>query len=462
MFIFRIFKETYLTPRFFTAAGLVIAVFVLSFLMRAGLLSFLGASLQTLGPLFFIGAKVCFALLILIVLVDLVLLNLPSMQIEASREVPKMFSLSDENSVKINLRSSFNLNLKLNLIDELPEQFQMRDFSMDVELEPGNAISVAYTLRPLTRGAYEFHNLNIFVSSFYGLIQRRLKKDLRQMVPVYPSIVQMKQYELKTINRISTSQGIKKMRRIGNSYEFEQIRNYVKGDDYRSINWKATSRRNELMVNQYEDERSQQIYCIIDKSRSMKMPFNGLSLMDYAINSSLVISNIALKKHDKAGLLTFSDKLGKVLNADNSPMQLRAILEALYREEERKNDANYELLYAATKRLIRRRSLLMLYTNFESFYALQRVLPLLRKINMTHLLVVIFFENTEISSMVEQDVTNVEGIYTETVARHFLSEKARIAQELQQYGIQTILSRPEDLSINTINKYLELKAKRLI
>ena len=99
------------------------------------------------------------------------------------------------------------------------------------------------------------------------------------------------------------------MRRIGHSYEFEQIKNYVRGDDYRSINWKATSRRGHLMVNQYEDERAQQVYNIIDKSRSMKMPFNGMSLLDYAINTSLVISNVALQKHDRAGLMTFSDKM---------------------------------------------------------------------------------------------------------------------------------------------------------
>ncbi|MEZ5054237.1 MAG: DUF58 domain-containing protein [Chitinophagales bacterium] len=98
------------------------------------------------------------------------------------------------------------------------------------------------------------------------------------------------------------------MRKIGHSYEFEQIKNYTSGDDIRSINWKATGRRNQLMINQYGDEKSQQIYSILDKSRAMNMPFNGLSLLDYAINTTLVISNTALHKDDKAGLLTFNEK----------------------------------------------------------------------------------------------------------------------------------------------------------
>jgi uncharacterized protein (DUF58 family) len=107
--------------------------------------------------------------------------------------------------------------------------------------------------------------------------------------------------------------GIKKIRRLGHNNEFEQIKNYVQGDDIRTVNWKATSRRNELMVNQYQDERAQHIYSVIDKSRSMRMPFNDLTLLDYSINSTLAFSNICLRKGDKVGLMTYSDKLEQKL-----------------------------------------------------------------------------------------------------------------------------------------------------
>jgi uncharacterized protein (DUF58 family) len=272
----------------------------------------------------------------------------------------------------------------------------------------------------------------------------------------------MKHYELLAFNRVNTQQGLRKIRRIGHSYEFEQIKNYVPGDDYRSLNWRATGRLHRLMVNQYEDERSQQVYSIIDKSRAMKMPFNGLSLLDYAINTSLAISNIALKKYDKAGLITFSDKIGTTIKADRKANQLNKILHALYNEAERPLEANYELLYHIARKLVNGRSLLLLYTNFESMYALDRVLPNLRRINNLHLLVVIFFENTEIQDFIKQEVTTMEGIYTQTVAQNFLAEKSAMANKLHQLGIQTILTRPEDLSMNTINKYLELKSRGLI
>ena len=130
--------------------------------------------------------------------------------------------------------------------------------------------------------------------------------------------------------------GVKRIRRVGHSLEFEQIRPYVPGDDPRSINWKASARRatggpDALVVNHFQDERAQQVYCLIDKGRVMRMPFEGLSLLDYAINATLVVSNIALLKHDKAGLVTFSNRPGAIVPADRRGGHLLKLLEVLYR-----------------------------------------------------------------------------------------------------------------------------------
>lgn len=446
-FIFStLFKHVYLTNRFFLAMGIIISVFATSFVWDF-LFSFAQTALIMLGAIF---------------LVDIALLFGPRVHIKCKRKTPKRMSLGDDNTVEVALESFFRLPLNCQLIDEIPEQFQKRDFSIYFTLKNLEEKVITYTLHPVTRGEYHFHKVNLFISNSLGLIQRRIQYDLEQTVPVFPSLIQMKQFELKSFQKLSNFKGIKKMRRIGHSYEFEQIKNYVRGDDYRSINWKATSRRNQLMVNQYEDEKAQQIYSIIDKSRSMKMPFNGMSLLDYAINTSLVISNVALQKQDRAGLLTFSDKIGSMIKAERKMNQLSQILQTLYRERERDLEANYELLYSSSRRFIQGRSLIFLYTNFESRYAMERVLPILRRISNLHLLVVVFFENTEMRAYTEQEVNTTQDIYFQTVARQFLTEKQQIVQTLRQYGIQSILTSPEDLSINTVNKYLELKSRGLI
>jgi len=439
-------RDLYLSHRFFYLFGGLILLFVAGF---------------PLPPLFPL-AQAALVLVLALIGLDAWLLFREDKLVEATRHLPKVFSLGDQNAVRINLRNPTAQPLRLTIIDELPVQFQIRDFERQLYLSPQSESDIQYQLRPLERGAYDFGHINLFASTRLGFLQRRFRAGNTAEVPVYPSIAQMKRYELRAFDRTSQPKGLKKIRRIGHSYEFEQIKNYVRGDDYRSINWKASSRKATLMVNQYEDERAQQVYNIIDKSRSMKMPFEGLSLMDYAINTSLVISNIALQKYDRAGLITFSDKIGATIKADSKPTQLNKIIQALYQEKERPLEANYELLFYGARKLIRGRSLLLLYSNFESMYALERVLPILRRINNAHLLVVIFFENTEIRDYSEAEVDSLEEIYYQTVAQQFLNEKARMVQKLQQFGIQAVLTRPEDLSINTINKYLELKSRGLI
>jgi len=401
-------------------------------------------------------------MLLAIFIVDILLLHGNGATPRCERIVPKRMSLGDVNMVRIEVDSFYRFPLYCTLIDEIPDQFQVRDFEMKFELGANSEQRLKYELKPLTRGEYIFHHINLFTKTSIGLAERRIQYEEHENVPVYPSILQMKQFELKTFQKLSSFKGIKKMRRIGHSYEFEQIKNYVRGDDYRSINWKATSRRAQLMVNQFQDERSQQVYTIIDKSRSMKMPFRGLSLMDYAINTGLVIANVALRKHDRSGLLTFSDKIGTIIKADKKSNQLNLIMDALYREKERDMEANYELLYSGIRRFVQGRSLLFLYTNFESMYAMERVLPILRKMNNIHLLVVVFFENTELRDYTEKEAKTTQDIYYQTQARQFLTEKQQIVYTLRQYGIQSILTAPEDLSINTVNKYLELKSRGLI
>lgn len=436
----------YLTNRFFWVFGGLAGLFALAY---------------PLGFLFPLAQAVLLVGLA-VVAVDITLLFGRRPNVLCTRELAPVFSLSDPNPVTLHLRNAGSLRLHLSVVDELPVQFQRRDFDQRLTLAPEEKRVIRYELKPLTRGAYHFGNINVFAATRLGLVERRIQFEQPQEVAVYPSIIQMKRYELRAMRHIAHETGIKKMRRIGHSYEFEQIKNYVQGDDYRSINWKASSRRAALMVNQYEDERSQQVYCIVDKSRVMRMPFEGLSLMDYAINTALAISNIILKKQDKAGLMTFSDVMGATLKADRNAGQLSRIIEALYREKERSGESNYELLYEAVRRLISMRSLVLLFTNFESSHALERALPVLRRLNRFHLLVVVFFENTEIRTLANEEVQRTADIYRQTVARQFLQEKKEMVHKLRQYGIQAILTKPQDLTLNTINKYLELKSRGLI
>ncbi|CAG5007291.1 hypothetical protein DYBT9275_04014 [Dyadobacter sp. CECT 9275] len=380
----------------------------------------------------------------------------------ARRHVPERLSNGDDNPVTIFLENNYAFKINIEVVDEIPHQFQRRDVLFLTKMAPGAQQQIHYELRPVQRGTYDFGKINVFVSSPLRLLMRRYRFDQHQVVPVYPSFLQMRQFSLLAVANRLNEVGVKRIRQVGQSMEFDQVRGYVFGDDPRAVNWKATARQGDVMVNSYQDSRQQPVYCLIDKGRVMQSPFDGLTLLDYAINAALVLSNIALMKDDKAGLITFADKIGQTVPADRRSGQLQKLLEVLYHQKTIFPETDFERLASTVRYHIRQRSLLLLFTNFETLEALQRQLPYLRRMARNHMLVVIFFENTETKELVSQPAANVEALYLKTIAGRFQYEKKRILAELRTYGIQAIYTPPQQLSVNTINKYLELKARGVI
>ncbi|TPV33950.1 DUF58 domain-containing protein [Paucihalobacter ruber] len=441
----QLFKNTYLESRFFLAVTLFVVAYILAYLFP-GLF-------VIVNTLFFVFAG--------LVIFDLFLL-FKQKGIDASRNLPEKLSNGDDNPIHISVKNKYPFKVELLLIDELPFQYQRRDFDILTTLNLQQKKNIHYTLRPLQRGEYHFGNLNIYVTSPIKLAARRFQFGNNAMVPNYPSFLQLRKYMLLAFSNKIFESGLKKIRRIGHTMEFEQIKDYVIGDDIRNINWKATAKRNQLMVNQYQDEKSQPIYSVIDTGRVMKMPFEGLSLLDYAINATLVISNVAIKKQDKAGMFTFSRKVENKVLAERRPTQMNKILETLYNINTDFAESDFSRLYVDVKRSISQRSLLLLYTNFETLDALHRQLPYLQAMAKNHLLVVIFFENTELDKLTKKEAKNTREIFEKTIAEKFIYEKKLIVNELLKHGIQSILTTPENLTVNTINKYLEIKARGLL
>lgn len=438
-------KSFYLTPRFFYVLAVLSVLFLISYWFP-GLYGWIWLLVYVL---------------IVVLIVEISMLFSKN-GLTAKRILPEKFSNSDLNPVSIQLKNAYPFPVKVALVDELPVQFQKRDFFKLLKIKSKQATTFQYEVRPVERGEYLFGNVNCYATSILNLTRRRYTFDNKQLVKVYPSFIQMKQYDFLAIDNRKNTIGLKKIRRIGHTMEFEQIKEYVRGDDVRTVNWKATAKQGQLMVNQYQDEKMQPIYSIINTGRVMKMPFEGLTLVDYAINSSLAFSNIALKKKDKIGFIDFSHKVGTFLPAQAKKTYLSTLLESLYNLDTKFLDADYGILQSLVKRKVTQRSLLLLYTNFEHINSLQRQLPYLQAIAKKHVLVVIFFENTELKSLLETKAKNASEIMDQTIAQQFANDKKRMLREFQQRGIQAVLTKPQDLTVNTINKYLEIKARGLL
>ncbi len=438
--------DLFLSTRFYLAAGFCALLFVVAFFV----------------PVIMSFAIIVFFAFILLLVADYLFLFLLANAPKANRVVASRLSNGDKNIVELNIRNRIGFKVTIKIIDELPIQLQERDFQLNKKFAAGQQQIIQYTLLPAERGLYAFGNIILFVSAFIGFVVRRFTIPAQQTVSVYPSYMQMRKYQLISRSTTNNEPGNQRKRKIGQSMEFEQIKDYVNGDDIRTINWKATARRGVLMVNNYVDEKSQQVYCVIDKGRLMKMPFNGLSLLDYSINAALALSNVCLQKQDKIGLISFSSKLATVIPAERKPVQRENILQALYKEQTAFLESDYEMLYMQIRNKIKQRSLLILFTNFESVSGLRRQMNYLRSIARHHLLLVVFFENTELNKLSHEEAITVDDVYIKTVAEKFVFEKKMLVKELQKYGILSILTAPENLTINSINKYLELKARQAV
>lgn len=436
----------FFTTRFFLAWGIVALLFILSYLI----------------PVFGIISKGMLFLIASLTLIDLGILFATKAHIKSSRSVNELLSNADDNPIILRLKSTYKIPLSFLLIDELPYQLQLRDFQLSGTLEPFITTERTYTIKPKQRGEYVFGAIHCYVSSALQLVQRRFTTEASQMVKVYPSFSHIRRFQIKAIPEMQASGGGTRQYKRGVSTEFDHIKEYNRGDDARTINWKASARRNQLMINSFMDEKSQQIYCLIDKGRLMKMPFDGLTLLDYSINASLMFSFVALQKNDKIGLITFGETVHDVVQASKSKKQFNIIMEVLYKQETHFLESNFAELCKVVHHKTGQRSLLLLFTNFETLKGFERQLPFLRMLNQKHLLCVILFENTELAKLHQDRGDDLEDIYIKTIADNFIYEKKMIVKELQKNGILVIYTAPSRLNVDVVNTYLELKARQFI
>lgn len=440
------FKSLYLTNRFFITLAICVLGLFICFIFDE----------------YYYLMQIMLGVLFVFLILDIISVYRQRKGIVAHRNTPDRLSNGDLNTISITVTNRYPFPIRIKIVEEVPFQFQKRDLYFTTTLGIDLSEVFYYDLRPTQRGVYQFGAVNIYASGIFSFISRRYIFDNHKNVAVYPSFIEMHKYELLAASHRLTDYGIKRIRRIGHATEFDHIKHYTIGDDPRTINYKATSRMNQLMVNSYQEEKSQPVYCLIDKGRTMKMPFNGMTLLDYAINSTLMVSSTALNKGDKAGLITFSKNIDELLPADRQRRQRNKILETLYAQKTDFKESDYERLYATVRRKLTQRSLIILYTNFETVNGMRRQLKYLSHMAKDHLVLVAFFLNSEFNDVLESTPTNIEETFRKGMAEKLSNDKYLIVKELNRYGIHTILSKPESLTIDSINKYLEFKSRGLI
>ena len=422
-------------------------------------------------------ALVLLCLFIVASVVDIVLLML--LRIEGGRDIASKLDLGEENVFSVSFKIKRGRLMSAYLIDELPSEFHKNENGKlkkkYFQSLPNSASSniqfptfkCQLSITPSCRGHFLLGRSLVYASCL-GLLERKIiLQQEGQEVDVYPAFSRLREKDEQVRSRQTISTGNHKRQLPANQTEFRDIREYVAGDDIRTINWKASARTGHVMVNEYEDERSQHVINVIDCGTAMQRTFNALSLQDHAINASLLVSYSALEREsDCIGVCSYGPKGIGFLPPRAGKPQFNSIMQQLYALDTEYGESDIEQLCLVIDRNVKRRSLIFLYTEIPTISVLERQLQFFKRISTRNCLVIVNCLDHELEGMAERYIEEKQKSRTHslcvesTLAKDMVNQKQLIADTLQQNGIYCLSIHPESLSFGILSKYIELKAKR--
>lgn len=388
----------------------------------------------------------------------------PERALTLTRTVDDKLSLGAANAVTLEARSRTTQPLRLSVRDLPPAVFDLdrpAETTLALPADP-RPIRFTYHATPPAKGDFAFGDLYFQYPGRLGLILRHGFIPARRAVKVYPNLAETAKYELLARRGRLQQLGIRTARVRGGGSEFESLREYVPGDEYKKIDWSATARRGKLISRQYEAERSQNIVLLLDAGRTMLQPVQKMAKLDYVVNTALMLAYVAAASDDKVGLMAFDADVRAYLAPAKSKAQVYGILESLYNLDARMVETDYRAAFQNLATRWRRRSLVVLFTDLVDPDSSARILDAVSMLSDSHRVVCVTVSDPQILEAARAVPDDSAGVYRKAVATQVLQERRAAISVLKRRGVWTVDSPPEDLSADLINHYLDLKSRSLI
>lgn len=422
----------------------------------------LALPLLLLPEILFVVLAVDTAILILAV-VDAMSLPRPG-DLSASRELGKVASLNKSHSVQLILvhRRAGGRAFQVTLRDDLPQQFTATPPELTVRLQGRCRAHLEYHCTPLSRGAFSLDAVHLRVPSRWGLWQRYYICPASSVVHVYPDMVQLAEYAvLARTNRLSLL-GVRRSRKIGQDHDFERLRDYTLDDNYKHIDWRATARRSRLTVKEYQTSQSQRIVFLLDCGRMMNNLASGISLLDHALNATLMLSYVALRQGDAVGLICFSDRIHNFVPARGGMSQMNRLLHASFDRFPRLVESRYDLAFLHLANHFRKRALVVLITNVIDEVNGFQVKRYLRVQAGRHLPLGVLLRDHQLFDAAELNPVHDRDLFRAAAAAEILNWRRQVLTDLEHGGVMTMDVFPHQMTAPLINRYLDIKARHLL
>ncbi len=366
------------------------------------------------------------------------------------------------NTIIINIRNNYVRPIYIEIKDEIPDwHFQIVNENLKGTVLQSTEASFDYDVIPSKRGSFEFKNIYVKYRGILGLCTKyHIIKNSFEF-RVYPNLKDLSKYRLILQKNRLLQAGERRIHIQGAGSEFESQREYVEGDDYRKINWITSARHNKLTVNQYEAEKNQPIFILIDSGRAMSYTIRGYKKLDYAINAALILSDIVNQKGDNSGLMVFNTDIKSIIMPSKGENHRNKLMEALYHIQDTKNTPNYEDAFKELLNKQKRRSVVFIFTDFQTSDEAKDLTNSIGLIKRHHIPIVILMKNESLLNITErEDETLVGDIFQKGVALDYLEKRENIIRKLNAKGIPCIESFAEKFALTSVNYYLKIKTER--
>ena len=426
-------------------------------------LGVLASLINIFAPTFVIAVACLDAIILIVAVIDFILLYLSTNHgINVSREIARTCSLGVPISSEITVENRTPLTLVGRVCDDLPENFRSTPTAHSLRLPPMGRMTAQRKLTPGRRGTFKLEYIYLQFSSPLKLWSRQVRKDVENQLNVYPDMKQLSDYALLArTNRLSLI-GVRRTRRIGQDSDFERLRDYSRDDNYRHIDWRSTARRRKLTVRQFQSDQSQRVIFLLDCGRMMTNERDGYSLLDHALNATLMMAYVALSQGDSVGMLCFSDTIHAYIPPAGGKSQMNRLIQAGFDQFPRLVESRYDNAFLYLNGHCKRRSLVVLATNVIDEVNANSVVDYLTNINGQHLPLGVLLRDREMFEAANSPGGDNINMYRAAAAADILLWRNQVVKDLEHRGVLIVDAFPDELTAPLVNQYLEVKAKHLL
>lgn len=379
-----------------------------------------------------------------------------------TRECPDVLSLGAWHRIELGIRHTGRRAVRLRLRDETPLAFTAEPDELHTRV-PGRSLqTLRYAVRSVERGAAAFGALTVRAEGPLGLAVRQWTVPMARDVEVYPDITAITRYDLALRHGTLGRFGLRPTRALGEGREFDRLREYVPGDDSRHIDWKATAKRSRPISRAYETERSQRILVVIDAGRLMTARVGEYTKLDYAVNAALLLAHVCMQHGDRVGVLAFSDQVDAYLPPGRGARHLAQLIDVVAHVQPRLLESNYTGAFSYLALRSRRRTLVTIFTDLIDPDASSILLTQMRRLTPRHLPLCVTMRDADVDRALDARVRVAHDVYRQMAAREVRDAYMAVIRKMTHGGALAVNVAADALSLATVNRYVEVKARGLL